>query len=259
MVVLNSEFTLLTVVIAVLLFGTLLGALWLGQRISRNRAARLGETPASSGAVGASIFALLGLLIAFTFSGAASRFDERRDVIVQEGNAIGTAYLRLDMLDPTVATPLRGLFRRYTDARLSAYRAKTLAEMRSEQARAAELQSQLWTEVSKAAIQAGSPVPQVLLPAVNDMIDVATLHDAAVEKHPPGAIYWVLALMSVLAALLAGIELSPTQPVWVLKIIFAATISLTFWLTLDIEHPRLGVIRVTDTDHFLIDLRKSMK
>src|SRR5256885_5439535 len=87
---------------------------------------RRGKNPEAadkeSGAVDAAIFGLMGLLIAFTFSGAASRFDERRHLIVQEANAIGTFYLRLDLLPTESQGTLREKMRQYVDGRLSFYR-----------------------------------------------------------------------------------------------------------------------------------------
>jgi len=67
---------------------------------------------AGAGAVEGSVFGLLGLLIAFTFSGAAFRFDARRQLAVEETNAIGTAYLRLDLLPADKQPALRDSFRR---------------------------------------------------------------------------------------------------------------------------------------------------
>lgn len=264
MAALTTDFGLITTLIGIALFAGQMAAFWLGQRISRRRAqARASEPPpvasGSVGAVGATIFGLLGLLIAFSFSGAAARFDTRRDLIVEEANAIGTAYLRLDLLQPSARAPLQEKFRRYLDARLSTYDSRSLPLFRSEQLRAIGIQSQIWSDAVKAANEAGSPMPQVLLPPINELIDISTTRDAAVEKHPPIAIYLVLILLALLSALLAGIELAPTRAAWVLKVIFSGTIALTLWLTLDLEHPRLGLIRVTDTDHFLIDLRQSMK
>src|SRR5512139_2654095 len=74
-----------------------------------------------SGAIIGAVFALLGLLIAFTFSGAYSRFDARRQLIVQEANAIGTAYLRLDLLPVAAQAPLREKFRAYAASRAVLY------------------------------------------------------------------------------------------------------------------------------------------
>src|SRR5262245_47909853 len=90
-----------------------------GRRLGRRRRARDPEGAREGFApIDGAIFGLLGLLVAFTFSGATSRFDTRRDLIVEEANDIGTAYLRLDLLPAPAQPPLRELFRRYTDSRL---------------------------------------------------------------------------------------------------------------------------------------------
>lgn len=75
-----------------------------------------------TGAVDGAVFALLGLVIAFTFSGAAARFDARRQLVVEEANAIGTAYLRIDLLPESSRPALRDLFRQYVDSRIETYR-----------------------------------------------------------------------------------------------------------------------------------------
>jgi hypothetical protein len=119
-----SNFTLEAALLAVGLFASLLACLEIGRRIGVRRAAQEGEAArAGAGVVEGAVFALLGLLIAFTFSGAASRFDHRRTLIVEEANAIGTAYLRLDLLPAAAQEELRESFRRYVDARLAVYRA----------------------------------------------------------------------------------------------------------------------------------------
>ena len=78
---------------------------------------------AGAGVVDGAVFGLLGLLVAFTFSGAATRFDARRQLVVEEANAIGAAYLRLDVLPAAAQPALRARFREYLDSRLAAYRA----------------------------------------------------------------------------------------------------------------------------------------
>ncbi|MCU1247900.1 MAG: hypothetical protein JWQ49_929 [Edaphobacter sp.] len=79
------------------------------------------KAPPESTAIEIAIFALFGLLLAFTFSGAVARYDAHRRLVVEETNAIGTAYLRLDLLPPAAQPPLRQLFRDYTDSRLHLY------------------------------------------------------------------------------------------------------------------------------------------
>jgi hypothetical protein len=91
-----------TLIVSLITLGFFLGMLVLletGRRLGVRRLAKDPEgAPAGTGAVDAAVFALLGLLVAFTFSGAASRFEERRNLIVEETNDIGTAYLRLDLV-----------------------------------------------------------------------------------------------------------------------------------------------------------------
>ena len=111
------SFVLLGMLLVLALFAVMLAAAEAGRRIGVARLARSDGLAKGGGSADAATFALLGLLIAFTFSGAASRFQDRRDLIADEANAIGTAYLRLDLLPSEAQSPLRELFRRYVDVR----------------------------------------------------------------------------------------------------------------------------------------------
>src|SRR5262245_1505985 len=106
-------------------FGLFLGMLLfleIGRRVGIRRRKEDAEAGGEGvGALDGAVFALLGLLIAFSFSGASSRFDTRRELIVEETNDIGTAYLRLDLLPTHLQPALRESFRRYLDARLEVY------------------------------------------------------------------------------------------------------------------------------------------
>ena len=118
-----------------------------GRRIGIRRLAKDPDgARAGFGAIEGAVLALLGLLLAFTVTGAGSRFDARRNLIVEETNAIGTAYLRLDML-PTAAQPaLRESFRRYVVARLDVYRKlQDVTAAKEELDRGAKLQGRFGT------------------------------------------------------------------------------------------------------------------
>ena len=117
-------FTLVAILIAVGLFGGMLVMQVVGRRLGEHER-RLDPDGKHDGATAAeaAVVGLLGLLVAFTFSGAGSRFDSRRNLIVDETNAIGTAYLRIDLLPADRQPQLRDLFRKYVDARIAAYRA----------------------------------------------------------------------------------------------------------------------------------------
>ena len=116
------EKALLPLLVAVALFLGLVLVLNAGRRLGARRRKKSPGPLEGLGAVEGAVFGLLGLLIAFTFSEAAARFNVRRDQIVQEINMIGTAWLRLDLLPAAAQPAIRDHFRRYVDARLSVFR-----------------------------------------------------------------------------------------------------------------------------------------
>src|SRR5215467_4492575 len=130
------------------LFFFILVFVWLGRRVAAKRSANETERErVGLVTVETAIYALLGLMIAFTFSGASARFDTRRAQTVQEANAIGTAYLRLDLLPAAAQPALRAKFRAYTDARIAVYSA--LPDMKSSDAHSAQataLQAEIWAD-----------------------------------------------------------------------------------------------------------------
>ena len=248
----------------VIAFVVMLACISVGRRFGRR--ALVGEEttrPAGLGTVETVAFGLLALLLAFTFSGASSRFDTRRAQIVEEANDIGTAWLRLDLLPPAAQPKLRETFRRYVDARLAHYR--SIADSDFEAARAAydrstELQNAIWTETVAACREAPLQASIVLLPALNAMFDITTTRMAATDMHTPRVIFAVLALLSMVCALLVGYEMgaSPTRSrihIWG----FAAILAFTLYAILDFEYPRLGLIRIDDLDKYLLRVRVAMK
>jgi len=224
------------------------------------------EEPGSSGqrkrAVDAAIFGLMGLLIAFTFSGAASRFDERRHLIIQEANAIGTFYLRLDLLPAESQGTLREKMRQYVDARLAFYRKLSdQDEAKSEMERSSTLQLDIWRDAVADSRRAGLPaVMTLVLSAANDMIDITTTRSMALKMHPPPIIFAMLAVLVLVSSLLAGYGMAGSRTRnWLHMLIFAAMMSIAIYVILDLEYPRFGLIRVDATDQVLVDLRQSMK
>ena len=228
---------------------------------------RLAQDPegahAGFGAIEGAVLALLGLLLAFTVSGAGARFDTRRNLIVEEANAIGTAYLRLDML-PTAAQPaLREKFRRYLDSRIEVYRKlPDIAAAKQEISAANKLQEEIWRQAITAVRAEGAPpqAPQVLLPALNVMIDITTTRTMAMLLHPPSIIFVMLFVLALVSALLSGYGMAGGKSrSWLHMICFAFVIAVTVYVILDIEYPRLGLIRIDDFDQALVDLRESIK
>jgi hypothetical protein len=253
---------LLSSIFACVLFVGMLAFLDLGRRLGRRRQAKDDEgARAGLGAVEGAVFALLGLLIAFTFSGAASRFDARRDMIVQEANAIGTAWLRLDLLPAHAQTDLKVLFRRYLDCRLAVYQhVRDLEAARSELDRGSRIQTEIWARAVAACKESASPLTAQLIPALNEMFDIATTRTMAVQIHPPAVVFIMLGVLALMSALLAGYAMAGGKTrSWIHVFGFALIMATTVYVILDLEFPRLGMIRVDATDQVLVDLRQTMQ
>jgi len=155
-------FALSVLLVALSLFVGMVLLLEVGRRIGLRRMRKDPEgARAGVGTIEGSIFALLGLLIAFTFSGAAARFDARRHLIVEETNAIGTAYLRLDLLAPATQPALRESFRRYLDRRLDQYRKSAdFAAATAALEDANRLQRDIWRQATAASRAEGALIPR---------------------------------------------------------------------------------------------------
>jgi hypothetical protein len=155
-----------------------------------------------TGAAEAAVFGLLGLLIAFTFSGAASRFEARRHLIVEEANTISTAYLRMDLLPAETQPVLRAMFREYAQVRFLVYRdARDSETTILRLAQTAELQDLIWRKVMTICRQPTTPsqVTMLVLPALNEMIDITSTRVGATQNHPPLVIFLLLGALSLVA------------------------------------------------------------
>jgi hypothetical protein len=255
------------ILVSLLTVGLFLGMLILaevGRRIGMRRLAQDPEgAEAGVGVVDGAVFALVGLLIAFTFSGAASRFDTRRQLIVEETNDIGTAYLRLDLLPVDAQPALREKFRQYLDARLEIYRKlPDLAAAKRELVKANKLQGEIWREaVAASRAQGASPAaPMLLLPALNAMIDITTTRTMATQMHPPMVVFALLFGLSLACSLLVGYGMAGSKKCnWLHTVVLAFVMAASVFVILDIEYPRLGFIQVDAFDRALMELRESMK
>src|SRR5271168_1054129 len=170
------------------------------------------KVPSESLAIESAIFALFGLLLAFTFSGAVTRYDTHRELVVEETNDIFTAYLRLDLLPPAAQPALRQLFRDYTTSRLNLY-----DSVSKEISPASEhLQREIWQQSIAAAAAPGANVDatKLLLPALNAMIDITATRRATFNMHPPAIVFWLLFAFSGGAAFLAGYSMNIRSRSW---------------------------------------------
>jgi|SRR5262245_42935574 len=233
-----------------------------GYRIGRSRSKQQpGLFHEGIGTMEAAIFALLGLLLGFSFAGGMSRLETRRQLIIREANAIGTAYLRLDLIPVSAQPDLRRLFREYIDVRLGAYgRLPDMEAADQEFARAAQLQQKIWS----GAVTAGRDDPtqnadRMLLPALNEMIDITTDRAVAIHTHLPPLIFILLVSVALLSGLVAGYAMARRQSRSLLHmLVYAAAVAVTVYAIVDLDNPRSGLIRLDAADNALVKLRDSI-
>ncbi|HEY1290815.1 MAG TPA: DUF4239 domain-containing protein [Burkholderiales bacterium] len=250
--------------LAGILFVGILIALALGRWIGKRTIARHGTAATPNiGSLETAVFALLGLIIAFTFSGALSRFDTRRAQVVDEANAMGTAYLRIDLVPASSQPKLRDAFRSYVDSRIETYRRlPDVAAARVALARSQELQGVIWSQAIAAVRTPGSPpaAEWLVLNALNEMFNFTTARTAATLIHPPVIIYAMLIGLALASALLAGYQTAGEKAYdWVHQLGFAGIVALTLYVILEIEYPRMGFVRMDAIDQVLVDVRAGMK
>ncbi|HKA37217.1 MAG TPA: DUF4239 domain-containing protein [Thermoanaerobaculia bacterium] len=257
------NFTFVVVLVAVGLFGSTLATLELGRRLGQ-RAEAHGHEGTGAGTVETAVFALLGLVIALTFSGAVDRLDSRRKLVAVEANAVGTAWLRLDLLPADTQPQLRDLFRRYLDTRLRRFRALSGGRPDEAAAAAAEtatMQGEIW-KASVSACRASESMTACLLlvPALNEMFDITTTRTMSARIHPPFIVFLMLAALALASSLLAGYAMGSGQtrsPFH--RFAFALVIAATVYVIVDLEYPRLGMIEMSAADAMLEDVRKTMR
>jgi len=247
--------------VAALLVGMLV-CTEVGYRLGRRWRRSHGDASTGGGAVEAAVLGLLGLTLAFSFGGASDRLTTRRDQIVQEANAIGTAWLRLDLLPQADRLALRVLFRDYLESRIEVYekfgeRERSNAAL----ARGGQLQQQIWTAAVGSCPQA--PVAaacMLLLPALNDMFDITTTRTMAQQTHLPALIIGLVAVLCCLGGVLSGYAMSAQADRNPLQVaVFALAISATVYVVLDLEFPRAGLINLAAMDQAIVGLRDLMR
>jgi hypothetical protein len=265
------NFTLFALVIAAAFFVCSLVLLNFGRHLGVRYLQRQKGAGSMAGltTVEGAVFALIGLLLAFTISGALQRFDERRQLVVQEANAVSTAYDRLSLLESGVANNLQTKLKDYVRARIDLYRMphdfslwqRTELFSPQQQDKILNLKTQVWNATVAACPPAGfQPVCGQALPALSNAFEIARLRVGASEKHPPQIVYAMLFGLGLGGSLLAGFGMAAASArSWIHMVVFAGTLTVALYAVTDMEYPRLGLIRIESFDHFLVDAHQQMQ
>ena len=250
-------------VVSILLFVGILLFLELGRRLGRRQMREHGEVARTGvGVVDGVVYGLLGLLIGFTFNGAAERFNERRQIMIREVEAVRSAWHRVDILPAAVQPPVRDEFRRYVDAVLAAYALPAGSE-EEQRARADVTRSEdeLWTRSVAACLAPdGERARMLLLPAQTTMFEAVETERLVRRVHAPPMVFGMLFLTTLAAALFAGFALAKGEKrTWIHLLGMTATLATAIFVILELETPRTGLIRVDSMDSALVEVRAMMR
>ncbi len=190
-------------------------------------------------------FALVAFLIGFSFSGAGSRYVDRLDMIVKEANAIGTAYLRADTLPQPQRGELKEALRQYTASRLELLDSRDPAATAALLSKVGSQHQRLW-DVALQGTAGNAQLMLVVLPPLNDVIDLHTTHLSAARRHIPGPIVVALLASAVLALALSTFgngQIGRRFPA--LNFVYGFVLAAALWMTIDLDHPRWGTIQAS--------------
>jgi len=187
---------------------------------------------------------LLGLIIGFTFSMAIGRYDQRKNLEEEEANAIGTEYVRADLLPAADAANVRALLRQYLDERLLFYKVANIhmSELPQINLVTSQLQIKLWNAVTAPAQAAPTPVIALAVSGMNDVLNSQGYTQAAWWNRIPTSAWILMGSIAVFANLLVGY--GAHRPGKALLLVLPVLVSLSFLLIADIDSPRGGLIRV---------------
>jgi hypothetical protein len=235
--------------------------LWLSGRIGtsfRNRRHKLEDIASTDASlILASTLTLLGLIIGFTFSMATSRYEQRKTYEEAEANAIGTEYVRADLLPAVDAQKIRALLTTYTNQRILFYTARDGQQLRRVNADTAQLQNQLWSTVAGAVGPRPTPLAALVASGMNDVLNSQGYTQAAWWNRIPVSAWALMITISICCNLLIGYSIPRTREESVVFLVMTAVVSISFFLIADIDSPRGGVIRVRPQN--LVSLSQSFR
>jgi hypothetical protein len=247
-------------VLALILFVLLFAALAIGSWLGRRARANTDDTAkAQLGTIQGAVIGVLALLLAFTLSMAITRYETRRQLVLDEANAIGTTYLRSKLLPEPDAAQAAAVLRQYVDNRLEFYNAGVdVIRFQTANDQAGQLQRQLWAIATAASAQDNRAIPTGLfVEALNDTIDLQAKRLAATRNTVPETVILLLFAVAIATAAIVGYNsgLSNQRHLFA-TITLMVLITLIIWVLIDLDRPRRGMILVSQQS--MIDLQETL-
>ena len=231
-------------------------AAWIGWSVLRKKRTLDEELREDFGFILGGMLTLLALLIGFSFSMALSRYDLRKTYEEAEANAIGTEYVRVDLLAATEAANVRPLLKKYLEQRVLFYLAHAEEEFQQVNARTEQLQIELWSAVRAAAESQPTPIAALAVAGMNDVLNSQGYTQAAYWNRIPTAAWILLVAMAIGCSLLIGYGSRSGKARFELLAILPLGASVAFMFIADLDAPRHGIIRIRPQN--LISLAESL-
>ena len=235
----------------------LLASGWLGHVAGRRRR-QLAESERQDFdmVVGATL-TLLGLIIGFSFSMALSRYEQRKSYEEAEANAIGTEYLRADLLPEADAAKVKTVLRSYLQARIDFHTARDGTQLSAIDAKTSQLQSELWSAVRKVTAADRNPITALVATGMNDVLNAQGYTQAAWWNRIPPSVWALMVALAMCSTFLVGYNAKHTRRERGLLLVLPIVLSISFYLIADIESPRGGFIRIVPQN--LLAVAESMR
>lgn len=219
-------------------------SVWFGNAVLSRYRTKDSETSQDLGVIQTATLTLLALIIGFTFSMAIDRHDQREVLEESEANAIGTEYLRADLLAPAAANKTKELLKEYVDQRILFYSKQPHEVVIKIRQRTEDLQEALWNEVLPHARAQANPMMALVISGMNDVLNSQGYVQAAWWNRIPNTAWTLMASIAICANLLVGFGARNFKKNIGVFLIFPFVTSVSFFLIADIDSPRGGVIRI---------------
>ncbi|MFM0033660.1 hypothetical protein PQQ53_08660 [Paraburkholderia strydomiana] len=219
-------------------------AAWFGHSVLRKRMALDEDTRDDFKTVQGATLTLLALVIGFSLSMAVGRYDQRKNYEEEEANAIGTEFIRADLLPEAAAAAIRSDLARYVELRIEYYQTRDTQRVEKINAATSELQDKLWSAARSGAVAQPNPVVALAVAGMNDVINTQGYTQAAWSNRIPVAAWIMMMLIGVFANVLVGYGAKNRSGKARFLMIMPLTVSISFMLIADIDTPRNGIIRV---------------
>lgn len=236
-------------------FGLFL-SLEIGYRVGLRAGVRAADK-SQIGIVQGAALGLLALLLGFSYAGAAQRLIGRQDLIINEANAVGTVYLRAELLEEPHRSDLRAVVREYGTTRVDYYDALDPDRFAAECTRSEDMLNRMWA-AAREGVARNPALMMPVLPPVNDVIDLHATKTAALRRHMPGLVLAFLLTSAAISMILAGFGCGyESKRQHTIMISFALLIAIALWINFDLDYPRIGLIRTDLTP--LSDLARTLR